>query len=88
MTSRKLMGLAAGIVLGALSLAAVAVPANAAWWGNGQYQQDNRWNNNNTRYNGYHYREPPVVYATPYNYGYTPPPVVYDNTPGFTIRIQ
>ena len=29
-----------------------------------------------------------VIYATPYNYGYQPPPVVYDNTPGFTIRIQ
>jgi len=29
-----------------------------------------------------------VVYATPYNYGYQRPPVVYDNTPGFTIRIQ
>jgi hypothetical protein len=88
MTNTKLMGLAAGIVLGALSLAAIA-PANAAWSGNGQYQQDNRWNNNNnSRYNGYHYREPPVVYATPYNYGYTAPPVVYDATPGFSINIR
>jgi hypothetical protein len=98
MTSRNRIGLAAGLVLGALALTAVAAPAGAAWWGkDGQWHQDNRWNNNrnndnnnnwNNRYYGYHYRAPPVVYGTPYNYGYQPPPVVYDNTPGFTIRIQ
>lgn len=101
MTSRKSIGLAASLVLGAVSLTAIAAPANAAWWGDGQYQPDNRWNNNNHRYNnsnsnnnnynryydGYHYREPPVVYSTPYNYGYQPPPVIYDNTPGFSIKI-
>ena len=93
MTNRNRIGLAASLVLGALALCAVAAPASAAWWGNdGQWHQDNRWNNNNNnnnnnRYNGYHYREPPVVYGTPYNYGYSPPPVVYDNTPGFTIRV-
>ena len=89
MTSRKRIGLAASLLLGTLSLAAVANPASAAWWGNGEWHEDNRWNNNwNNRYYGYHYREPPVIYATPYNYGYVPPPVIYDNTPGFTIRIQ
>lgn len=94
MTSRKRIGLAASLVLGALSLTALAVPASAAWWGDGQWHEDGRWNNynNNNNYNnryyGYHYRDPPVVYSTPYNYGYVPPPVVYDNTPGFTIRIQ
>ncbi len=102
MTRSKRIGLAASLALGMLSVAAVAAPASAAWWGDGQYQPDNRWNNNNrnnnnnnnnnnnynNRYNGYHYREPPVVYSTPYNYGYQPPPVIYDNTPGFTIRIQ
>ncbi len=45
MTSRKHIGLAAGLVLAGLAFAAVAAPASAAWWGNGQYQQDNRWNN-------------------------------------------
>ena len=53
-----------------------------------QQTRDNDNNNWNNRYYGYHYREPPVVYSTPYNYGYVPPPVVYDNTPGFTICIQ
>ena len=33
----------------------------------------------NDRYYGYYYREPPVVYSTPYNYGYYPPPVVYNS---------
>ena len=96
MTSRNRIGLAASLVLGALAFSAVAAPASAAWWGkDGQWHQDNRWNNNrnndnkdwNNRYYGYHYREPPVVYGTPYNYGYVPPPVVYDSTPGFSIRL-
>ena len=51
----------------------------------GYNRNNNDWNN---RYYGYHYRQPPTVYSTPYNYGYQPPPVIYDNTPGFTIRIQ
>src|ERR1700704_854014 len=89
MTSRNRIGLAASLVLGTLALAAVAAPASAAWWGNGQWHEDNRWNNNyNNRYYGYHYREPPVIYSTPYNYGYVAPPVVYDNTPGFSITIR
>ena len=88
MTSRKRIGLAASLVLGTLSLAAVAVPASAAWYGNGQWHEDSRWHNNNSNYYGYHYREPPVIYGTPYNYGYVPPPVVYDNTPGFSINIR
>ena len=83
MTSRKHIGLALGVVLGVMALAA---PASAWWGGDGRWHPDNRWNNND-RYYGYHYREPPVVYATPYNYGYYAPPVIYDNTPGFTIHI-
>jgi len=83
MTSRKHIGLALSVALGALVLAA---PASAWWGGDGRWHPDNRWQGND-RYYGYHYRQPPVVYATPYNYGYVPPPVVYDNTPGFTIRI-
>jgi hypothetical protein len=84
MTSRKHIGLALCIVLGAM---AIAAPAGAWWGGDGRWHPDNRWQNYNERYYGYHYRAPPVVYATPYNYGYYAPPVVYDNTPGFTIRI-
>ena len=93
MTSTKAMGrkaivLVAGLVVGAMALAA---PASAAWWGNGRWHQDNRWTNYNDRYYGYNYRAPPVVYATPYNYGYVPPPVVYDNVvpaPGFSLTIR
>ena len=88
MTSRNRIGLAASLVLGTLAFTAVAAPASAAWWGNGQWHYDNRWVNYNDRYYGYYYRAPPVVYATPYNYGYLPPPVIYDNTPGFSITIR
>ena len=54
MTIRNTIGLAAGLVVGALALAA---PASAAWWGNGNYYYDNRWNNYNDRYYGYYYRD-------------------------------
>ena len=39
--------------------------------------------------NGYYYRDPPVVYGTPYGYGYNPPPVIYgpQYNPGFSIRL-
>ena len=88
MTIRNVIGLAAGLVVGTLALAG---PASAAWYGNGQWHYDNRWHNYNDRYYGYSYRAPPVVYATPYNYGYQPPPVVYDAyppTPGFSLTIR
>ena len=78
---------AALAALGAfVALAALAAPASARW--NEGNRHDNRWHGND-HYNGYYYRAPPVVYAPPYSTGhYYPPPVVYDNTPGFTIRIQ
>jgi hypothetical protein len=85
MTIRRVIGLAAGLVVGTLVLAA---PAGAAWYGDGRWHNDNRWRNYDDRYYGYHYRAPPVVYSTPYNYGYYPPPVVYDNTPGFSFTIR
>ena len=100
MNAGNRVGLTAGLVLGVLAFSAVAAPASAGWWGNDrQWHEDNRWQDNrhdnrhdnrnhDNRYYGYHYREPPVVYGTPYNYGYVAPPVIYDNTPGFTIRIQ
>ena len=76
-------------LLGATALGALAAPASAAWWGNGYYQPDYRYQNWNDRYyNGYSYRSPPVVYATPYNYGYVPPPVIYNGGPGFSITIR
>ena len=88
MKSRNRIGLVASLVLGTLAFTAVAAPASAAWWGDGRGHEDSRWTNYNGRYYGYHYREPPVIYSTPYNYGYYAPPVVYDNTPGFSITIR
>jgi hypothetical protein len=78
---------AALAALGAfVALAALAGPANARWYEGNRY--DNGWRGND-HYNGYYYREPPVVYGTPYNNGYYyPPPVIYNNTPGFTIRLN
>ena len=78
----------ATIMLGAMAAAAVALPASAAWWGNGTWHPDNRWEQHNNYYYGYHYRAPPVIYSAPYNYGYVPPPVIYDNTPGFSLTIR
>ena len=90
MTSTKRIGWAGSVLLGALAIAAIASPASARWYGDGRWHEDNRWDrrdDRNDRYYGNTYRAPPVVYGTPYNYGYAPPPVVYDNTPGFTIHI-
>jgi hypothetical protein len=78
---------AAALALGAMvALAALASPASARWNGNGQWQQDNRqWENH---YNGYNCQAPPVVYSTPYNYGYQPPPVVYEGgAPSISIQL-
>ena len=87
MTCIKQTTAVAGLALGAmLALGVLAGPASARWYGNGQYQQDNRQWENHT--NGYNYQPPPVVYSTPYNYGYQPPPVYYNgNTPGLSIRL-
>ena len=87
MTIRKGVGLALGAAIAALAL---ATPASAAWWGDGRWHNDRRWNNYNDRYYVYYYRAPPVVYSTPYNYGYYPPPVYYSPSPapGFSITIR
>ena len=83
MKIRNAIGLAAGLVVGAMALAG---PASAGWYENGVYHHDNRVYTNH--YYGYHYQPPPVVYSQPYNYGYVAPPVVYDNAPGFSINIR
>ncbi len=91
--SRITLKEAACIGLSALLAAAMfAAPASARWGehDNGNHGYDNGhhegrdWNGN-----GY-YRAPPVVYGTPYQYGYYPPPVVYGpgvSMPGITIQI-
>ncbi|CAN5873597.1 hypothetical protein BH11PSE3_BH11PSE3_09100 [soil metagenome] len=79
MMSRKSLGVAASLVLGALSLTAIAAPANAAWWGNGQYQPDNRWDNNNRNNNRNNdNNNNNNNYNNRYDgYHYREPPVVY-----------
>lgn len=89
--AKRIAAVSASLVLGALTLAAMASPASARWDGDGRWHNDNRWEerreqNSDRYYDGYYYRPPPVIYSTPYNYGYYPPPVYYDNTPGFTFR--
>jgi hypothetical protein len=86
MTYLKHAKTAAVVVVGAmLALAALAAPASARWYSNGQWHDDDRrWDNH---YYGYNYQPPPVYYGTPYNYGYRAPPVYYDNTPGLSIRL-
>jgi hypothetical protein len=84
--SRKAALLALGV---AVALVAFAGTADARWYGNGWVEPGYRGWVGTDRYYGYYYREPPVVYGTPYRgyYGYYPPPVVYDRTPTFTLRI-
>jgi hypothetical protein len=94
--SKRIVTVAASLVLGTLAVSTFADSASARWDHKGRWHNDNGWHgekarphhNHNNYYHGYQYRPPPVVYGTPYNYGYQPPPVVYDSSPGFTIRIQ
>jgi hypothetical protein len=96
--AKRVVAVAAGLLLGTLAIAAVSAPANARWGSDGRWyddngwHQDNRWvgrdRNENRYYDGYQYRPPPVIYGTPQNYNYNPPPVYYDNRPGFSIRIN
>ena len=82
----KLMG---GVTISTLlALGAFATPASADW--NGEHRYHN--------WNGGYYHAPPVVYGSPYGYGYygSPyyaPPVVYGpgigiSLPGISIGIQ
>jgi hypothetical protein len=80
--------LIASVALGAvLVLGVSAVPASARW------DHDNGYGGYNRGWSGGYYRSPPVVYGSPYRYGYYPPPVVYGpgigvNLPGVSIGIR
>jgi hypothetical protein len=95
--AKRIVTVAASLVLGTLAVSAFAGSASARWDSEGRWRDDNRWEERQDRarerdydryHNGYYRRPPPVIYGSPYNYGYNPPPVIYDNTPTFTIRIQ
>lgn len=72
--------------LAAIAFAGAAGTANARYWGDGRWHYDHRdWHNH---WYGTHYQAPPVVYGTPYNYGYTPPPVIYGGEPGVNLNVH
>jgi hypothetical protein len=76
--------LVAGIAVSAfVALGMTAGPAQA------------RWGDRDYYHGGYHhgwsggyYGAPPVVYGSPYGYGYYPPPGVGINLPGVSIGIR
>ena len=74
-------------MLGLLALSGATNSANARWYGNGSWTQDDRWRAREYYY-GYNYRAPPVVYSTPYNYGYYAPPVIYGAEPGISLSVN
>ncbi len=85
MTTKRI---ATAVALAVVASAALAAPARARWWGDGRWHDDDRGEHHHGDYDGYHYRPPPVVYGTPYNYGDYPPPVVYDNAPGVGFNVH
>ena len=84
---RVLARLGAGVALSALLvLGTFARPAGAdEHRGGDRDHHDDRGHDGGNR--GY-YAPPPVVYGTPYNYGYRAPPVVYGGEPGININIR
>ncbi|SKA12069.1 hypothetical protein SAMN02745126_03661 [Enhydrobacter aerosaccus] len=83
------------LVLAVTATIGLAGQANARWWGDGQWHDDDRWHawheqheqREHDPYYRYNYQPPPVVYGTPYNYGYAAPPVIYGGEPGLNIHI-
>jgi hypothetical protein len=80
--------LIAGVAVAAvLALGVSAGTANARWDHRDDHRDDHRG------WTGGYYNAPPVVYGSPYAYGYYPPPVAYGpgigiNLPGVNIGIR
>jgi hypothetical protein len=77
--------LAGGVAISAALLAVSAAPASARW-----DHEQHGWHHG---WSGGYYHSPPVVYGSPYTYGYYPPPVYYGptvglNLPGVSIGIR
>jgi hypothetical protein len=78
------MRLAAGIaVTASLALGASAGTASAHW-----DHPDARYHGWHHGWSGGYWGAPPVVYGSPYSYGYYPPPGVGINLPGVAIGIR
>ena len=70
----------------ALVLALSAVPASARW-------EHEHHDGGHRGWSGGYWGAPPIVYGSPYSYGYYPPPVAYGpsvgiNLPGVSIGIR
>jgi hypothetical protein len=77
--------LAGGAAIAAALLAVSVAPASARW-----DHEQHGWHHG---WSGGYYNSPPVVYGSPYAYGYYPPPVYYGptvglNLPGVSIGIR
>jgi hypothetical protein len=79
--------LVAGVAISAIVAFGVTGTANARWDHRDDHHDDHRG------WSGGYWGAPPVVYGSPYAYGYYPPPVAYGpgigvNLPGVSIGIR
>jgi hypothetical protein len=71
------MKIAAGVAISAGLLAVSMAPASARW--------DHEYHGWHHGWSGGYWGAPPVVYGSPYGYGYYPPPVYYGPSVGVTL---
>ena len=77
--------LVAGIAVSAVVALAMTAGTAQARWGD---DRDHDWRGYHHGWSGGYYRAPPVVYGSPYSYGYYPPPGVGINLGGVGINIR
>ena len=75
--------LGAAVAISAVAALAMTGTASARW-----DHPDNGWHNWHHGWSGGYWGAPPVVYGSPYGYGYYPPPGVGISLPGVSIGIR